>query len=177
MGETDSGTRACTFRLILIPAVITLAVTILRLVGELQHWSPRFFDPAAGGGGAIIGIVWLVPVFGIYFSLELARTGQAPRSRAKAIAYTVLGLIVGYIGVRLTYTSVPLFPGNEVVGYVLMVAAPVLLLPAWPALFKTLLAYAYAARVPVAIVMFLAIRGNWGTHYDAAPGFPAATGF
>jgi hypothetical protein len=32
-----------------------------------------------------------------------------------------------------------------------------------------MLAYAYSARVPVAILMFFAIRGGWGTHYDAAP--------
>jgi hypothetical protein len=32
-----------------------------------------------------------------------------------------------------------------------------------------LLAYGYAARVPVAFVMFLAFRGQWGTHYDALP--------
>jgi hypothetical protein len=44
----------------------------------------------------------------------------------------------------------------------------------WPALGRTLLAYGLAARIPVAIVMLLAILGNWGTHYDVAPpGFPA----
>jgi hypothetical protein len=42
-----------------------------------------------------------------------------------------------------------------------------------------LLAYAFAARIPVLIVMFLAMRGNggqgWGTHYDAvAPTFAQA---
>ncbi len=52
-------------RLILVPAVITLAVTLLRLVGELQQWSSALFNRSAGGGGAIVGIVWLVPVFGI----------------------------------------------------------------------------------------------------------------
>jgi len=39
--------------------------------------------------------------------------------------------------------------------------------PAWPSLFKTLLAYAYAARIPVVVLMFFAMKGNWGTHYDA----------
>jgi len=29
--------------------------------------------------------------------------------------------------------------------------------------------YGLAARVPVAIIMFFAFRGNWGTHYDAVP--------
>jgi hypothetical protein len=40
---------------------------------------------------------------------------------------------------------------------------------AWPALGRTLLAYAVAARIPVALVMLVAIYGNWGTHYDVAP--------
>jgi hypothetical protein len=43
----------------------------------------------------------------------------------------------------------------------------------WPALFKTLFAYGLAARLPVIVIMFLAIWGQWGTHYDAVPtGFP-----
>jgi hypothetical protein len=41
----------------------------------------------------------------------------------------------------------------------------------WGSLGKALLAYAFAARIPVLIVMFFAMRGNggqgWGTHYDA----------
>jgi hypothetical protein len=41
-------------RLIAIPAVITLLITILRLVGELQHWPTPWVSPVAGGGGAII---------------------------------------------------------------------------------------------------------------------------
>ena len=50
----------------------------------------------------------------------------------------------------------------------------------WRSLGNTLLAYAFAARIPVLIVMFLAMRGNggqgWGTHYDAvAPMFAQAS--
>ena len=65
-------------RLVLVPAVITLAVTLLRLVGELQNWSSTLFNREAGGGGALIGIVWLVPIFGVYFALRLAREGEGP---------------------------------------------------------------------------------------------------
>jgi hypothetical protein len=61
------------------------------------------------------------------------------------------------------------FPGKEAIFFLIMVGAAALVFPGWPALFKTLLAYAYAARIPVALVMFFAIRGNWGTHYDALP--------
>ena len=52
-------------RLICVPALITLGVTLLRLIGELQNWSPRLFNREAGGGGALVGIAWLVPIFGI----------------------------------------------------------------------------------------------------------------
>jgi hypothetical protein len=31
------------------------------------------------------------------------------------------------------------------------------------------LAYAFAARIPVLVVMYLALSGKWGTHYDAVP--------
>jgi hypothetical protein len=50
-----------------------------------------------------------------------------------------------------------------------MAAGAAVAISAWPELGKALLAYAYAARIPLAIVMFFAMRGNWGTHYDALP--------
>lgn len=37
---------------------------------------------------------------------------------------------------------------------------------AWPELAKTPAAYGLAARLPVAVIMFLAMRGEWGAHYD-----------
>ena len=36
-------------KLVLVPAVITLAVTLLRLVGELQGWLVRVFGASQGG--------------------------------------------------------------------------------------------------------------------------------
>lgn len=45
----------------------------------------------------------------------------------------------------------------------------------WRALGNTLLAYAFAARIPVVVVMYIAMSANggtgWGTHYDVAAGF------
>ena len=43
---------------------------------------------------------------------------------------------------------------------------------AWPDLAKTLFTYALAARIPVAMVMLVAIFGSWGTHYDVLPPNP-----
>jgi hypothetical protein len=70
------------------------------------------------------------------------------------------------------------FPGKEALGLLLIVAAVAFQYAAWPKLFKTLLAYAYAARIPVDILMFFAIRGNWGTHYDVVrPDFNVSESF
>ena len=70
-------------QLIFIPSVITLGITILRLVGELQHWPTSLFNPAAGGGGAIVGITWLVPILGVYFAMKLSAAGRVPRASAR----------------------------------------------------------------------------------------------
>ena len=83
-------------RLIAVPALITLAVTLLRLVGELQRWSPKFFSREAGGAGAIVGIVWLVPIFGIYFALKLSRAGQGPTSRGRAIGFALAAVVAQF---------------------------------------------------------------------------------
>lgn len=104
-------------KLIAIPAVITLAVTLLRLVGEFMNLPAWLANKEAGGPGALIGIAWLAPVFGVYFAAKLADA-----------------------------------PGKL-----------------WKNLLKTLFAYGLAARIPVILIMGLAILGNWGTHYDAFP--------
>src|SRR5262245_30848919 len=79
--------------LILWPALITLGVTLLRLSGELLHWSDRFFSRKAGGAGALVGIVWLVPVFGIYFALRLLKRGFGPARLGPAFLWPLVGLL------------------------------------------------------------------------------------
>lgn len=164
-------------RLILVPALITLAVTLLRLAGELQHWSAVLFNPEAGGGGALVGIVWLVPVFGIYFALKIVGAGEAPPRLGRALGYVLLGFVLfpisgalaGVLGVSQTSTTMLL------VFVVVSIVAIVVALRGWPALGRVLLVYGLAARIPVATVMLVAILGNWGTHYDVPPSadFPA----
>jgi hypothetical protein len=166
-------------QLVLVPAVITLAVTLLRLAGELQGWSPRLFSRAAGGGGALVGISWLVPVFGAWFGWKLAMSGERPGSAWRALGLTVLALAVlpasGFVAARLgigatSSTMLAIFA-------VVSVVALFLALRAWPALGRTLLAYGLAARIPVILVMLAAILGSWGTHYDAMPpGTPEMSG-
>jgi hypothetical protein len=167
-------------RLILVPAIISLGVTLLRLVGELQNWTPLLFDASAGGGGALVGISWLVPIFGIYFAWKLAKSGNGPASAGKVIGLAVLAIAV-VMGISFGLTA--LFGQDNLAALVVMellVSAVGLAIVAkvWPGLFKTLVAYALAARIPVAILMFFAIMGKWGTHYDALPpNFPEGTGW
>ncbi|PYV45660.1 MAG: hypothetical protein DMG06_01555 [Acidobacteria bacterium] len=173
MTQMPSHNRAQIARFILVPSVITLVITLLRMVGELRHWSPSLFNPSAGGGGALVGITWLVPIFGIYFALKLAGAGEGPAAAGRAIGMAVLGFIVMAGGSFLAVAPQITLPGKLVIGLLLIVAAAALQFRAWPALSKALLAYGYAARIPVALLTFFAIRGNWGTHYDALPpGFP-----
>jgi len=156
-------------RLILIPALITLAITILRVVGELLHWSKLFFNPAPGGGFAIVGISWLPIIFGIYFAIKLADAGERPASLGKAVGFTFLGLVVFVGGGIFFGMSEKGGYGLLVAGVALIIVGTLIPLAGWSRLAKVLLAYGYAARIPVAVLMIFAMQGNWGTHYDAAP--------
>lgn len=104
-------------KLITVPAIITFVVTIVRLLGEFGDLPAWLASKESGGGGAVIGITWLAPIFAIYFAIKL----------------------VGQRGAL------------------------------WKNLVKTLFYYGLAARIPVIIIMGLAIFGEWGTHYDAFP--------
>jgi hypothetical protein len=166
--------------LIAIPALITLGITILRLVGELEHWPKPWFSQAAGGGAAIVGISWLPIIFGPYFALKLACAGDRPSSVGKAVGFAFLGLVVFVLGGVLARAAFR-HPSNLILlAFLLMLAAAFIPGIGWRSLGNTLLAYGLAARIPVLIVMFIAMRENggqgWGTHYDAvAPMFAQAS--
>ena len=160
-------------RLIVVPAVITLAVTLLRLVGELQHWSPRFFSREAGGAFALVGIVWLVPIFGIYFALRVKHAGLGPASRGRTIGFALAALVVGVVLIMIILKlSLPIVV-TVLLSNLAMLLALWIAYRGWPALGKVELIYGLAARIPVAILMFIAMAANWGTHYEQGPpGFP-----
>ncbi|HWX41204.1 MAG TPA: hypothetical protein VN345_08650 [Blastocatellia bacterium] len=168
--ETSEGSVSIG-KLILIPALITLAITIIRLVGELQHWNPTLFNPSAGGGGALVGITWLVPILGIYFAIKLCRAGAGPERVGRVFLFVLLAIVV-FFALFAIGAALKLQPGSPVfaaIGAAAAIISIAIMAKPWPALFKTLLAYGYAARIPVAILMIFAIHGNWGTHYDVAP--------
>jgi hypothetical protein len=159
--------------LILVPAIITAAVTLLRLVGELNDWSRTFFNPEAGGAGAIIGIAWLVPIFGVYFAWKLHAAGQAPAA-LRTLGYAVLSIVafmaLAFLGPRILGID-PNQPTVAALGFFAVAALGALAITynGTGMLGKTLFAYGLAARIPVILVMLLAILGNWGTHYDVLP--------
>jgi hypothetical protein len=168
MATTDSGNRLSVAGLIMVPAVITLVVTVVRLYGELQGWPKPWFSNTAGGGGAIIGIVWLPFIFGPYFALKLAGAGDGAASNGKAIGLSLAGLVVLVLGGFIAFKGVAQGGGIlVVVGFLVMFGAAFIPRTAWPSLGTTLLAYAFAARIPVLIVMFVAMRAGWTTHYSA----------
>ena len=155
-------------KLILVPSIITLAVTLLRLVGELQNWPSVLFNREAGGGGSIIGITWLALIFGAYFAVKIARSGEEAPGAWRVIGFALLGLVITIAGLFLVGMKAE-FPGKIIIGLVLIAAGGVMPFLGWRTLAKVLLAYGYAARIPVLIVMYFAFRGNWHTHYDAVP--------
>jgi hypothetical protein len=161
-------------RLVLGPALLTLAVTLLRLAGELLGWSDRLFSRAPGGQGALVGIVWLIPVFGLYFGLKLARDGNGPDRAGKAFGFALLAFglntLLGLAAFQATASPVAQLALFTLTSWLAIAVAR----PGWPALWRVLLSYAFLARVPVLVIMFLAIFGSWDSHYaKPRPDFPA----
>jgi hypothetical protein len=160
------------FRMALPPALVAVAVTLLRLAGELLGWSEAWFSRATSGlvpVGAVswlVGITWLAVPFGAWFAWRLLRSRESPGSAGRAMVVAVAAVALLYAGTRL----VPLvrlgFPGFLLAIWGVGVLAAVLAWWAWPALGRALLAYGLLSRAVVALVMLLAMHGRWGTHYD-----------
>ena len=130
----------------------------LRLVGELENWSPVFFNKHAGGGGALIGISWLPIIFGPYFAWKLATAGDRPANTGKALGAILVGLAVFVAGGFAFFVSLrnPRSPNvvMMLLGVVLWIGSGFIARTAWRGLGSTLFAYAFAARIPVLIVMY-----------------------
>lgn len=162
-----------TFRLVLVPGIITLAVTLLRLTGELNHWSRTLFNPEAGGGMAIVGIWLLVPIFGLYFGWKLSDSGQT-RGGFRTLGFAALAIAAFAVVSFAVPRVLGLDPSQPTLSaLVILVAASLIALGiiyyGTGALGRVLFAYGLAARIPVILVMLVAILGNWGTHYDVLP--------
>ena len=169
----DATSRPSTLRMILVPALITLAVTIVRLIGERKGWDPRFFNKEAGGGFALFGIAWLPLLFGIFFARTLVYAGLGPASKGRALVHALIGLAIAVAGSAGVFHSTfeprmkgLLFNAVWVIGALITAVA-------WKPLARVDTAYGFLARVPVVVIAYLAMKGGWGTHYEKGPpGFP-----
>jgi hypothetical protein len=56
MAETTSHKRTSIAQLIFIPALISLAVTIIRLIGERQHWPTALLIQTRAGPAQSLGL-------------------------------------------------------------------------------------------------------------------------
>jgi len=169
--------------LVLVPALLTLVVTIVRLVGERSGWTPVLFNtngPEPEAPQGLFGITLLVPVFGFWFGFKLRRETGGPANLMGTVLQFVIGagvLAGGFAAAQaLGYVVMPTKaqPG-EVVGMGviagLLGATFLVVLTAWPRLSATLLVYALLARLPVVAITFLAVANDWGTHYEKLPSF------
>lgn len=166
-----------TWRQVAIAGVLTLVVTLVRLAGEVNGWGARWFDSQAGGGGALVGIWWLVLPFGWVFGRHLVRVGAPPASRIAAVVWPSIGIA---LALGLISGMMHLLPQPTLGGFLAMsVIGPVcgaIGLRGWPALWRTNLLYGLAARVPVIVITPIAVMNAWGTHYEKlAPGSPTVT--
>jgi len=102
-------------QLILWPAVITLTITLLRLVGELSGWPRSLFNPAAGGGGAPHRDLLAPHRPGSLGCLETLPAGQGSRERLEdariPVAIVMLFAIFGSWGTH--YDALPPNPTPE----------------------------------------------------------------
>lgn len=161
-------------RLVLVPTLFTLGVTLLRLTGELRGWPSPWFDKRSG----IVGITWLLPpIFGFYFAWKQWRAGERIDRIDRAFLLGLLGVVLNQLveATVFQYAHISIY-GSLVVLWTVAVISAYLQYLAWPALCKTLIAYGLGARVPVVVIMFFALRGHWGTHYDRPSG-PFNLGF
>jgi len=103
-------------KLILVTGLISLGITVLRPIGELNHLSPVWFSTETGGiqprgVGWIVGITWLAAPLGILFAYRLKTLGLEPSSPLKAFTVAlggvVLMLMLEYGLVRRLQTNFP----------------------------------------------------------------------
>jgi len=155
-------------RLVLIPTLLTLGVTLLRLTGELRGWPSPWFNKDNG----LVGITQFLPEsFGIYFAWRLWKAGLRTNRISRAFALGLLGVVLNEVVERAVFPhfDMSIFTMLLILWAVAVLSAFLQYL-GWPALFKALTLYGFGARIPVVIITFFALRGHWGTHYDYLSG-------
>ena len=159
-----------TFRLILVPSIVTLLVSVLRFVGETKGW----FPVAAGGSATWLGITWFGLAFALWFAHRLRRAGSAPRgSRTWLCSVVSLLPLVAVAAWRVP--NVLAMEGDEAgLDYLRATAimfavagcfAAVVAFVVWPRLAWTLLVYAIPARLTVVVLTWIDKDQDLKLHY------------
>jgi hypothetical protein len=167
--------------LVLVPALLSLLVSVLRLVGELQGWNPTLFGnvaPGQEGPQGLIGISWLIPVFGLWFGFKLrSATGQPAHAGKSALRFAIgaivlVGGVAGLMAAGLIVmpkADAPAAPAGLGYSLALVVLAAVIMFTAWFRLALSLFVYAWLARIPVLAITWLGVENDWNTHYTRLP--------
>lgn len=164
--------------LVLVPALITLLVTGVRLFGELQGWNSQAFGRDAGSPGSLVGIVWLVPIFGMWFGYKLRQDAPGVKPGRASVIYVVAAAAFALsLYLLIKVFGLVEFPSEEKPGpfrglpYLFggMAIGSVIALVAWPRLTLTLMVYGILARLPVVLVTYFDVYRDWDTHYGALP--------
>ena len=165
-----SDAKLSTTRLILLPSILTLGVSIARLACEVQGVIP----PTSGGALSPLGIGWLILLFGGYFGFRLTRAGSTPNVAPPALWSLLLILAVLGVGYWL-FKDID--PNNSSDSAFLMFAEKFLALIIalgcaalgtillWTRLAWTLFCYGLFARAGVMVITWLAKYMDWDTHY------------
>ncbi len=155
---------------LLWPALLTFAVSVARLFAEVQG----LMNQQSGGAFALLGITWLVFVFGAWFALQMRRSDSAPARQPAWLWGLVPLLAVGGTAVwrfaqvdRSDQSDAAFTSLREHVLIITGVAvvAAVVAFAIWPRLALTLLGYGVAARLGVLALTALAKQMDWQTHY------------
>lgn len=159
-----------TFRLLLWPSLLTLAISIARLTSEVQGW----LTTASGGRGLPLGITWCVFVFGAWFGRRTSVAGAAPRV-AKPWSWALLALLatagtVAYgfrplVGADRSEATFALVRQAVLAAVLVAVVGGLTMFVVWPRLAGAMLLYGLGARGTVLAITWLSKHQGWDTHY------------
>lgn len=162
--------RRSLFATLLWPALLTLAISVARLTAEVQG----LINQQSGGAFALLGITWLVFVFGAWFALRLRRADSAP-VRQPPWLWSLLPLLAVAGTAVWRFAQVDRADQSDAAfaslrEHVLIIAGVAIVAAAfaftvWPRLALTLLGYGIAARLGVLALTALAKQMEWNTHY------------
>ena len=155
-------------RMIRWPLILTALVLGARLAGELLGWDPRLFAREGWPAFALIGIPWLIPLFGLYHGWVIAGRGRAPDRPGLAIILHAFGALAVIGGVLISVKTLawPMTPIGAAIGGVIALA---FCWRAWPEVLRYSFAYGLGARLMVVAVTIPAVFFEWGTHFDFVP--------